>query len=346
MVYIDESGHTGTQRFESSEWNINGQPYFVLAALITKEQNVLTVDNGVNAIVKKNKIQRELKSTHKKVKKNIESIADDLKHILEITESRIVCEVVNKRYCVVMQVVDYCVVPYYTYNQADVDMAKVIKQISTNYIYENINDSLLGEFVEMFDSNRQDIDELILLCTKLLDKLEMDFIKDSIKETMDIIKNYSKAGLKKSNLFPLADKYKGGISTVAICPHINSLNNIIHSCLDETIFIHDEISDMELAIMDNIDLHKNLFGREIHMSFEKSVKNKCLQFIDIFAGYIRIYVEKLICGEDISEIPDIFKKTVAMNTNIVAPFSEQIKILPNNLIIADMYLHYKDLKRL
>ncbi len=343
MIYLDESGHTGTQKYEDDKWNINGQPYFVLAALIINEQKIQDLSDGIDKIMKKNKIQRELKSTHKSVRKNIKSIADDLKKILDTTKSSIVCEVVNKRYCIAMQIVNYCVLPYYDSDISDTD-AIVVRQVFANYIYENIDDIILGKFVEMFDSNRQDIDELLSLCSILINKLEMKLVRDYIEETMDTIRNYQAMGLKLSNLFPLADRYKGGISTVSVCPHIDSLNHIILTFPSESKIIHDEISDIDLALIENVKAHMYLYKRKIHISFEKSVENKCLQFIDMFAGNVRMYFEKLICNEDISDIPDIFKEIVSLNTNVVAPFSEQCKIFPSNKELTAMKFYYEDLK--
>lgn len=236
--------------------------------------------------------------------------------------------------------------PYYDFDSSAIDdfEAKVVRQVFANYIYENIDDIILGKFVDMFDSNRQDIDELLSLCTILADKLEMKFLKDSIEETMDTIRNYQTAGLKLSNLFPLADRYTGEISTVSVCPHIDSLNHIILTCPNESKFIHDEIRDIELAIIENGKAHIGLYKREIYISFEKSVENKCLQFVDMFAGNIRTYFEKLIYNEDISNIPDIFQETVALHTNVVAPFSEQCKIFPSNIELEAMNFYYEDLK--
>jgi len=81
--------------------------------------------------------------------------------------------------------------------------------------------------------------------------MRLETLKLNIEETIDTINRYEAAGLKKDNLFPLADRYKGGISTVSICPHVDSFNNIVLSYPKETIFVHDEISDMELALSEN-----------------------------------------------------------------------------------------------
>jgi len=341
MVFLDESGHTGTIKYDSGKWNTNEQPLFVLVAIILDENKREVLYNEIDLIKKRYRIQHEIKSTHKTVRKNIEKISIDLEKILNAIEAQIRVEVVNKKYCIAKQIVDYCIIPYYDSPIND-EKGKFVRQIFANYIYEHIDDALLGKIVEIFDSNRKDIDELLKVCTELKNMMRLETLKLNIEETIDTINRYEAAGLKKDNLFPLADRYKGGISTVSICPHVDSFNNIVLSYPKETIFVHDEISDMELALSENTKGFLKLYNRNIQIKFDKSSRNQILQISDIFAGNIRLYIDSILNDKCISHVPEIFVKTVYDSTNFVAPYNEQCKVFPRNKDLQILKYYYDD----
>lgn len=329
MVFLDESGHTGTIKYNTGKWNTSGQPFFVLAAVILDGRKKDKLCKEIGKIKENYKIQNEMKSTHKTVKNNIKKISDDLETILNCIGGKVSVEVVNKRYCIVINIVEYCVNPYYDYpkDQYYNEEHKKVNQIFANYIYHNISDKLLGEFCEMFDSSRKDINELINMCKKLKNELRLETINEFIELTIDSITKYEKRGRKLDNLFPLEDKYKGNISTVSICPHVDSFNDILFLYKSEKKFIHDEISDIENAL---IKYAREVFKKEI--IFEKSKENEILQLADIIAGNVRLYIDCVLNNKgNIKETPKMFSDIVAGSTNFVAPYSEQCKLFPQNI---------------
>lgn len=339
MIFIDESGHSGTIRYEENAWNTNGDPYFVLAAIVIDEKNIALLCEKMKEMKKKYKIQNEFKSSHKNVKKNISSIAKDMEKIVNELGISINVEVVNKKYCIVKQIVEYCVVPYYDCTDITDEREVKVRRIFANYIYDNISDKLLGEIVEMFDSNRQDVNELIQMCQRLSEEFDYDAIRESIADTIYTLENYEKYHLKISNLFPLIDMYNGGRTAVSVCPHIDSLNHIMILNPNENHIIHDEISELSDAF--GLNVEKYFEDKEIE--FRKSKCDFCLQFADLVAGFVREYVIKKVEKEDTSFIPPFFSRIVEVDTNVVASYDEQCELVPYNISLQEERFWYKDL---
>lgn len=342
MIFLDESGHTGTQKYSDGKWNTNNQPYFVLVGFIVDEIYCDIVTEEVNNIMKRYRLQKELKFAHKTTKKNIDLIMHDISLLLEKVNGRIYAEVVNKKFCIVKQIVDYCVAPYYDISpMAD----KRKKTIFANIIYEKISNELLGKFVDMFDSNRQDVNELLSMCDELKRDINNMCITKSVEETQDTINNYQERGLRVSNLFPLVDKYKGNISTVAISPHVDCFNDIVNRFTDEKVIVHDEISDMEIAFEDNIKFFTKYHKRKINLQFDKSVENKCLQVADVFAGCLREYVEALLYRNEEYSIPDYVKKIINESTLFVSTYEEQVRLFPDNYELVATKDYYEEMMK-
>ncbi|MEQ2423827.1 DUF3800 domain-containing protein [Enterocloster hominis (ex Hitch et al. 2024)] len=329
MIFMDESGHTGTQRFNDGKWNINGQSYFVLAAFKLDGTMIDLVERELDILIKKYRIQSELKSTGKVVKNNLLNLSNDIEAMLNKVNGEIHIEIVNKRYCIAMQIVNYCILPYYDLPPDDI-RATIIKPLFANYLYLHLDDETLGKFVEFFDSNRKNVRELSTMCGMLFGMIKHSQVKKSISDTMETIRKYKKMGIQLNNLFPLEDRYRGGKSTVSVCPHIDSFNNIVMYYPNEKNFIHDEIKDIDNALKENIKTICELYKREMNLDFDKSVNNACLQIADFFAGNIRVYIEKVFAHEESNDTPELFKKIVECNTNFVAPYHEQCAILSQN----------------
>lgn len=164
----------------------------------------------IDELRKHYKIQGEIKSTKTIVKKNKIEIMNQLYDKQAELNCNLVVEIVDKKFCMVERIIDYCVIPYYespSKNHLSVNDMFARKNFA-NYISESISDKLLGDFVEFFDNNLQEIKELTRLIKLLYTEIASPIIKKNVAETLDSISRYSELGLLKRHLFPLADKYK------------------------------------------------------------------------------------------------------------------------------------------
>lgn len=330
ILFIDESGKTGTQRF-SGEWNFTKQPYFALCGILVFEKDLDVINNFIEEIRTEYKIQGEIKSTKKVVCKNSEDIILKVWNKLNEINCELFIEVVNKKFCMAMTITNYCVFPYYDipieiYNS---DAAILMRKNIANYIYESISNKLLGNFVEFFDNNTQDVTELVHLCNELHEEIESDEIKEFINETIDSINSYEKLGVLQHNVFPLVDYYKGKISTVAVCPHIDSFNNILNRLinLNDLSIIHDKIVDLDEALLQTLNERYSEDVPNI-MSFEDSKQFNMLQISDFFCGTVNNSIQNILQGK--KEKNPIINEIIQKRVNFVSTFTEQELVFPNN----------------
>ena len=340
MVFLDESGHTGTERYINGKWNMQVQPYFVLAAVVVEQSKINILENSVDDIMKKYKIQKEIKSTSKTVRKYKMEIMEWMLVALKEANAKVLIEVVNKKYCICEQITNYCVVPYYSITDEAREEAVACRKVFANYLFETLSDEFLGKAVEFFDSNTQDVLRLLEFCHQLAEQFQDNRISSKqihqmICDTIDDIENYEKMHLKVHNLFPLADRYRTGYSTVVVCPQVDCLNNLVYNRLpDENIFIHDEIKDIDAALQDNIKSINGLSDRKVKLSFEKSVDNKCIQIADFFAGMVRLYFEEKLSEKSDQINCNILQDMLFNQINFVSSFKEQSIIFSGNEMLS------------
>ncbi|EGD45805.1 hypothetical protein Cpap_0172 [Ruminiclostridium papyrosolvens DSM 2782] len=337
FLILDESGKTGTQKYDFS-WNFSKQPYFLLCGILIPEKNVEAIENKINELHKRYKIQGEFKSTKETVKKNINELTEEFWNIIYRNECKILIEVVNKKFCIAMQIVNCCIFPYYDFNEEQYYSydSGVVRRSFANYIYDKISDNLFGDFVEMFDSDKKDLDKLKSLCCRLIDEADNTHIKEYVEETLDSINNYSERGLLLRHLFPLVDYYKSGNSAVAVCPHIDSFNNILSKTESISLsnVIHDKMNELSEALQ-QAAIQQN---REIE--FGDSKKNALLQLADFWAGTIREAVEKVLLNGETEN--KIINDIIQYDLNFVSSFSEQLKLFPNNYEVLNWKEWYED----
>lgn len=343
VLFIDESGKTGTQRYSSGSWNFHNQPYFALCGLLVPSQNINELSEFVGDLKKKYKIQGEIKSTKSTVRKKSKDIMLDLWDKQKKLGCELYLELVNKKFCTAMMITDYCIFPYY-----DIDIERYnspegtsVRKLLANYTYESITDNLLGEFNDFFDNNSKDVNKLKILCEKLVSETDNEFVIKMINETIDSINSSSALGLSIDNLFPLIDNYKENHSTVAISPHINSFNNILNRIgnLTSLTIIHDKINDLDEAIKNNLKL-RNPQNIPNTINFNDSKKNNLLQVADFWCGYIKNSIKDIL--DKNNNINNITKKIIDTRVNIVSSLEEQSLVFPNNLELKVIFDFYKD----
>lgn len=316
-------------------------PFFILVGFICEEQCKVDLENIIAIKKEQYKIQGELKYSKRSVKDNFEGIVEKLSQFFEENDCRFVVEVVDKRYCIAKQIVEYCVRPYYRRN-SDKSMLPIYASI----ISKNISNTLLNEFAEMFDSDRKRKNELIEKCERLKDEVNIRVIKNEIDKTIEYIQNSEKYQLKVHNLFPIVDGYIGNKSKVAISPQIDSLNGLLRRTNEEVI-IHDEIGDLKDAIKRTIDVFNNLERTNKILEFRNSKKDVFLQIADLFAGYIGDFFCAKYNNQEVNQLPKYLNSIIYENTNVVADVGFLHSVFPSNSdIMIRNYIYEKCMEEL
>lgn len=326
---MDESGKTGSMRFDENtlSWNFSNQPYFSLCGITVSDSAIKPLQQFVEEVQTKYKIQGELKSTKSKVQQNSVEIMKNLLDLFKTLQCELYIEIVDKKFCMATMITDYCVVPYYD-SPSCIELI-FCKRFFANEIYETVSDKLLCQLSKFFDENSQDITELLRLCELLkIECKNKPQLCHCINETIDSIRHYEQLGLQKHNLFPLVDYYKGGLSSVAIAPQINCLNNIITRLNNNNdplhAIVHDKISDLSEAIIYTI----NQRNAAISVGFCDSKKNLILQLADIVCGFVLERVKKILNGEN--TIKDVFLDIINNNVNFVSSAQKQRLLFRNH----------------
>ncbi|EOU1943053.1 DUF3800 domain-containing protein [Clostridium perfringens] len=339
ILFIDESGKTGTQIY-SEEWNFSKQPYFALCGVLIFKKDLDTLNKFIGDLRQRYKIQGEIKATKKIVRKNKEDIISELWKKFKELNCDLIIEVVNKKFCISMMITNYCVLPYYDLPQEELvsNEHKLVLRFLASYIYENISDELLGKFVEFFDNNTKDKYKLIDLCKLLIQEINIEAIKEHINETIDSLENNDKYGLKKHNLFPLVDYYKGRASTISVCPQIDSFNNILNRIknFDRLTIIHDKINDLEEAITDIVN---NRISSGV-IQFKDSKQLDILQVTDFWCGNINDSIKEILEGK--SNINSTIEEIIQTKVNFVSTLDEQSILFPQNIELEQYTNYYKE----
>ena len=331
-LFLDESGRTGTQKY-NGKWNFDQQPYFILSGLIVPNDNVDVLNNYIKEMVSQFKIQGgEIKFSNKGVQNKIEKIIERMIDIQNELRCELLLEIVNKKYCIAMVITEYCVVPYYRISKDLIREGIIIdKQCIANYIYEVLSDKLLGECVDFFDSGARDVSSLVLICRKLQEELKNEYIIENIEQTIIVLENHMIHGLLERNCLPLQDRYRGGISSVAVCPHVDSFNNIVNRAVRQGTdkVIHDNIKELEDALQYNVTDRLNIKAPNF-LEFKNSKEYPVIQIVDVWAGYIGNAIKKKLSDKSLSVYAT---NVIDADLNFVSSFNEQVKMFPYNLDI-------------
>lgn len=328
-LFLDESGRTGTQKY-NGKWNFDQQPYFILSGLIVPNDNVDVLNNYIKEMALQFKVQGgEIKFSNKGVQNKIEKIIERIIDIQNKLQCQLLLEIVNKKYCIAIVITEYCVVPYYRISKDLIKAGIVIdKQCIANYIYEVLSDELLGECVDFFDSGIRDVSSLVSICRKLQEELKNAYIIENIEKTIITLENHMGHGLLERHCLPLQDRYRGGTSSVAVCPHVDSFNNIVNRAVIQGInkVVHDNIKELEEALQYNVTDRLNIKSPNF-LEFKDSKEYPVIQIVDIWAGYIGNAIKKKLSNESLSVHTT---NVISKDLNFVSSFNEQVKMFPYN----------------
>lgn len=331
IIYFDESGNTGIQKMNNGAWNFNEQPYFVLTGILINNDNETLFCNRISSLKTEFKIEGEIKYKNKSIRKNADIIVMKLIDIIHECNGKIMIEVVNKKFDICKWITNYCFIPYYDSPQSNTEERYIIGRCIANYVYTKVEDKLLNSFLTLVDSEQKSARKLRSYCLELYNTIDNELLKEALEMTRDSIKKYKKLGLQVENLFPLADKFSNGSTYIAVCPNIDSFNNIISkcSCMSNDIHVkHDDIKQLEQAIklwcQKHMEINDNI---NIEIDFLVSKNELGIQVSDFISGFVR---EKMNIDSKNIIVDENFNK-LRNNLNIVSSFEDVLRVHPNHI---------------
>ena len=344
-IFIDESGNTGNIEInEDLNWNFGIQTHFALGAIWVEENKLKDLKEKIYKILHKYDPQlgneKELKSKAKYKFK--EELYENLIDILISNNSGVYFDIANKKYKVIMNMVEYCIYPYYFYeSMAEILELRQDKINVTTDLYNRMKEEDIKKFIDLcqYIGDEQDIIKLFLEFLYNLENLfvnsksEVDVkIQNNIKRVIEFIssKNYKK--LSVENILPVKD-YNNKGSKESFLPNVDAYNNLIGqisqfglSYMDSIYIHHDEQKQFSQVLFDWSDVLKTRGCNIKKVEFCESKGDIMIQVSDFFTGNIlRLYKEiinKFFLNRNDRELVKLLKPFLR-RCNIVASNYEQ-----------------------
>jgi hypothetical protein len=340
--FLDESGNSGDLVKLPPDLKFANQPFFSLSCVGVEDCENL--NEYINKLRKKHKVQgNELKST-KLYKSKPKFILDLFKYVSE-QNCPFYVEVVDKKHCVAVSIINHQIVPPY-FKIFDSEMqAQAFRNELSDYLAENLPYDCCHAFFEAC-INKSEVSVLKSMKTLRNYIRSKSFTFKYKREALQCIQNTIKfyhdnkslnANLIK-NLVPIPDINKKN-KEIHLLPHVHSWFNLMakvnkhhNSDLSEVIFYHDkqdhfddilhfsteEVKKSEPSRSIDPTVDFNIKGK-ISLEFPDSKTSSGVQLADVLAGFISRYVRDFLYEEsDIDEIyHEIFSqlKTSYSNKN-------------------------------
>lgn len=336
-IYLDESGNTGNIEIKDNlEWNYGNQPYFALGAFYIEAEKATQIEQDIIRILHEFNpelgTEKELKSKAKYAFKNelLKKVTDYL--IAQKTDFYF--DVANKKYKVIMNIVEYCVYPHYV--AIENMLERNAKVDAANYLYKTLPEDIIKFYIDLCQDTKDEKEKIEQL---------MDFLKnletlckcnrqitDSIRCVLDFVRNYKIHGLKEEHLFPVKDFNNKGTKE-SFLPNVDAYNNIIGSIgklrinrCDTINIYHDEqkqFSEVLTAWTEELKAR----GIQINkLEFHVSKDSILVQIADFYTGNIARIFKKIadysFLEREDRELLKILKPLLD-KCNIVAPNNEQ-----------------------
>lgn len=326
-VYIDESGNSGDLSLVGEDLSFNNQPIFVMTGIILDDENAFV--QHVQDLKSKYKIKsnNELKSNL--LLKNKHKMILELVKFFVSTDSKFFIEVVDKRFQLVVNIVDHFLLPpYFMPEITEKDV--VMKLAYASFLYGYLEDQILYDYVQI--TKNPSNDSVREFFRKLKDVLLKDeheeqnwtairLVDQSLDEFEHIINSEKENAWGR--FLPIPDKNKRG-RLVWMLPNYSSLasiyariNKYANGCVGEYTIIHDDQDHFDEILQDakkqteESDLMnctympisvKFDFFTSAQLHFESSHNYVGIQIADVFSGLIRRYEENLLKGITTEEL--------------------------------------------
>lgn len=336
-IYLDESGNTGNIELrEDMQWNYGNQPYFALGSFYIEESIANDIKQCILEILHKYNpklgIEDELKSKAKYIFKN--DLMEEVTKVLCDNKVGFYFDIANKKYKVIMNMVEYCVYPYFV--KQSYIFARNEKVNAANFLYKTLPKEKIKIYIDLCQEVCDEEDKITQLIA-FLEMLEEHFRThkekvNPIKLVAEVVGNYKEHGLKIEHLFPVKDFNNKGAKE-SFLPNVDAYNNIIGSIgnlklnqYDEINIYHDEQKQFS-NVLESWTSYMKVYGINISkLNFCVSHDDVLVQIADFYTGNIlRLYrkiVEYISLNRAERELIKIIKPLLA-NCNIVAPDNEQ-----------------------
>lgn len=356
-IYLDESGNTGDLKMKDGEWNWDNQSYFALGSICiesNKEEKIRNdFQNLLNSFKEGLGTKDELKG--KKKYKFKEELTYSIINILRDYNAKIYIDISNKKFKIATYIVEYCIYPYYIYDDLTNEDLRVKKINAANRVY-NIDEDILQSFVDLcyLNENKSDIKDMYIdFLDKLSNAVNINEINESIENVKERIINNQCYSLKLQELFPIMDTTNKGGKTFFL-PNIDAYNNIIASTStlrlghkDTLTIYHDEQKQFSNAIESwtKSIMSFDQMQKVKQVEFKNSKDNIIIQISDFITGVSIQTFSKIINSRYLSSDEKAFIKSInylLSNCNIVCPRYEQDKFANS----CGLNMKYTDLPRM
>lgn len=321
--YMDESGNTGDLISRSEDLKFSGQPIFTLSCVGISD--IKKVEDFISRL----KLNHDLEDSELKSSElyfNKPEVFLDLARFITNERLPILVELVDKKYCVSVSMVNHHIMPpYYMPKEAELDgSAQFIRNGVADYLTSKINDSAFKEFCKAC----KEPSEINLLSS--MSKLkslfngedqQSDFYQLTVKSIDETIDDYqvmkSKVGEEDAikKFIPVPDTTEKGVS-IKLLPHVHCIYSIIarlnkyhlKNISDVTIF-HDKQNDFDFILTSckehivNTEFNETIppvhhsdydILENIKLEFVDSKHSSGIQIADLLAGFFNRYINGLL----------------------------------------------------
>lgn len=333
-MYLDESGNTGNIELQQDlQWNYGIQTHFALGAFYVEESLAKQMEQDIIEILHKydSKLgtENELKSKAKYKFKN--ELLEEITNLLVSNKAGFYFDIANKKYKVIMNLVEYCVYPWFVKEQYI--SARGEKIYAANLLYITLPEELIKMYIDMCQENDVKVEKLVDFLIKLENHYFISKQKiNPITDVITVVKNYKKYGLEVEHLFPVKDFNNKGTKE-SFLPNIDAYNNIIASVSNlrirknDTLTIFHDAQKQFSEVLDAWTKYMKKNNMNINeLVFCKSEENVLVQVADYYTGTIMRLYKQIIDYHPLNRNDnDLLKiiKPLLYYCNIVAPRNEQ-----------------------
>lgn len=334
-IFLDESGNTGEAKYNNGKWNFETQPYFVLGSYSIRSNKIDEFKSEFKMVIEKYDkdfgTTRELKSTAKDKFKI--DLLSDMVQLVSKYNLDLYLDISNKKYKIVTVIVENCMYPQYIYqNKMDVRNECII---AANYLYNNLNDNILSEYINLCNKKQPNFLDLNTFLIKLENDINENILKQDVSFVREYIKHYENKNLKLEDLYPVKDLNNKGTVT-SFLPNLDAYNNIIASKYRELYknynninIYHDKQDQFSNCLIKWTETINKIFNFEStdNIKFIDSKDDILIQFIDYLTGNVRICFENIINNSHKRLDRELSKtlKPLFYSCNIVSTEREQHK---------------------
>lgn len=312
--YIDDSGNTGDLISTGNNFDFGGQPVFALAAVGIPDKKLIT--DFFRDLKRKYNIQSgELKAA--KIYKKKPKLLVELISYLVNEKLPIFIELVDKKYFIATNLVNYHVMPPYFFPPED-QKTLFLRKTFADFIYENAPDSVFQKFIQACqEPSESALKDSFSEIRKFPQGIESDlaeYFERSVVESLDDFEKMKKQEGREAykRFLPLPDDNKH-LKLVWMLPNLSSFTNLyarinkfVDCDIDSVNLFHDEQLQFDEILAKNKEIAENLdvivpiasanfqFTGKASLSFLNSEDDVCIQVADLLAGTaMRVLTEKL-----------------------------------------------------